>query len=66
MADVDGDATAEILTDAGPGGGPHVRIWKIENGVAREVFGFFAYDPAFPEACLSAADCSTDPSPGRR
>ena len=47
-ADVDGDGVAEILTGAGPGGGPHVRIWKVTGGSVIEVFGFFAYDPFFP------------------
>jgi hypothetical protein len=48
MADVDGDGVAEILTGAGPGGGPHVRIWRVTGHAVAEVFGFFAYDPFFP------------------
>ena len=43
--DVDGDGTPEIVTGAGPGGGPHVKVF---NGVDRsELPGFFAYDKAF-------------------
>src|SRR5262249_1183649 len=45
--DVDGDGHAEIVTAAGPGGGPHVRVWRVVNGSVVEVRGFFAYSPAF-------------------
>ena len=46
--DVTGDGVADIVTGAGPGGGPHVRVWSLGGGSLREVAGFFAYDPAFP------------------
>ncbi|HUR77918.1 MAG TPA: hypothetical protein VMZ22_08215 [Acidimicrobiales bacterium] len=45
MGDLDGDFDDEIITGAGPGGGPHVRVFHsdgTETGV-----GFFAYDPNF-------------------
>ena len=50
VGDVDGDGVAEIITGAGPGGGPHVRFWRYVDGGFVEIFnhGFFAYDPAFP------------------
>jgi hypothetical protein len=44
-ADFDGDGRAEILTGAGPGGGPHVRAFSGANGaILRE---FYAYHPGF-------------------
>jgi large repetitive protein len=58
-ADVDGDGRADIITGAGPGGGPHVRVW---SGVdSHEITGFFAYDPAFPGGVnVAAADIDGD------
>ncbi len=43
--DVTGDSRADIITGAGPGGGPHVRVFDGVTGA--EVTGFFAYAPAF-------------------
>ncbi len=51
--DVNGDGLADIITGAGPGGGPHVRIWSGAN--SSELFGFFAYNPAFPGGVSVAA-----------
>lgn len=46
--DVDGDGRDEIITGAGSGGGPHVKVWKYNNGAITQVGGgFFAYDGAF-------------------
>ena len=53
--DLDGDGVAEVITGAGPGGGPHVRVWRIAGGTATEVFGFFAYSPYFPGGAFVAA-----------
>lgn len=45
--DIDGDGRDEIVTAPGPGGGPHVRVWRDDGTGAREITGFYAYDPAF-------------------
>jgi hypothetical protein len=44
--DVDGDGRADIVTGAGPGGGPHVRVFAGSRPPT-ELASFFAYDPAF-------------------
>ncbi|MDX1535530.1 MAG: peptidoglycan DD-metalloendopeptidase family protein [Candidatus Spechtbacterales bacterium] len=44
-ADVDGDGKDEIITGAGPGGGPHVKIFRGDGTVYSE--GFFAFDAGF-------------------
>ena len=51
--DVDGDGRADIITGAGAGGGPHVRIWSGAD--FHEIGGFFAYHPAFPGGVTVAA-----------
>ncbi len=47
--DVDGDGLRDFVTGAGPGGGPHVRLWRVAGSSVSETVGagFFAYDPAF-------------------
>lgn len=42
--DVDGNGVSEIITGAGEGGGPHVRVFTAAGGLVRE---FFAYDASF-------------------
>lgn len=47
--DVNGDGKDDIITGAGPGGGPHVRIWTLGQDKHSwvELGGYFAYDGAF-------------------
>lgn len=43
--DVNGDGRADVITGAGAGGGPHVKVF---NGVQGNLLrSFFAYDPGF-------------------
>jgi fibronectin-binding autotransporter adhesin len=44
-SDLNNDGMAEIVTAAGAGGGPHVRVWDGASG--SEILGFFAYDGSF-------------------
>jgi FG-GAP repeat protein len=51
--DVNGDGVADIITAAGPGGGPHVKIF---DGVTfAEIGSFFAYAPSFTAGVYVAA-----------
>ena len=43
--DVNGDGRDDVITGAGAGGGPHVRVFSGDDGA--ELAGFFAYDAAF-------------------
>jgi hypothetical protein len=43
--DLNGDGRAELVTGAGPGGGPHVQIWNPLTAASQG--GFFAYAPSF-------------------
>jgi len=49
--DLDGDGTAELVTGAGAGGGPHVRVFKIRltsgGWEPIAILEFFSYDPGF-------------------
>jgi hypothetical protein len=51
--DVNGDHTPDIVTGAGPGGGPHVRVFSGADGA--ELKSFFAYSPAFTGGVYVAA-----------
>ena len=60
--DLDGDGKAEVITGAGPGGGPHVIVWKVQgSSLAPIAGGFFAYGPEFAGGVtVGAADLTGD------
>lgn len=59
-ADLYGDGTDEIITGAGPGGGPHVRIW---NNSGERIAQFFAYSENFRGGIdVAAVDATSDTS----
>jgi hypothetical protein len=48
--DFNGDGYAEVVTGAGAGGGPNVKIFSglsLTGGASVELASYFAYDPAF-------------------
>jgi hypothetical protein len=45
VGDITGDGLPDIVTAAGPGGGPHVKVF--DNATGDEVASFYAYDPGF-------------------
>lgn len=44
---VDGLAGDEIVTGAGPGGGPHIRVLRLAGTAVADVGGFFAFSSTF-------------------
>src|SRR5205085_6107063 len=49
VADLDGDRRNDLITGAGPGGGPHVKVFHdpVVLGNYGDPAGFLAYDTAF-------------------
>jgi hypothetical protein len=43
--DIDGDGIDDVITGAGAGAGPHVKVFSGESG--EEIRSFYAYDPQF-------------------
>jgi uncharacterized repeat protein (TIGR01451 family) len=64
LADVNADGTPDLITGAGPGGGPHVRVFDgaaLASGQLTLLHDFYAYDPAFPGGVFVAgADVNGD------
>jgi hypothetical protein len=55
--DISGDGTPDIIVGAGPGAGPHVRVFDGTTGVQLDGFhgSFFAYHPNFTGGVFVAA-----------
>jgi hypothetical protein len=53
VGDVDGDGVGDVVTGAGPGGGPHVKAFRASDSGL--LAGYFAYDPAMTRGVFVAA-----------
>jgi hypothetical protein len=59
MGDVNGDGIPDLITAAGPGGGPHVKVFSGANGGL--LLSFFAYAPDYTGGVyVAAADLNGD------
>jgi hypothetical protein len=61
IGDVDNDGVNEIITGAGPGGGPHIRVFNANGTPFKDNLGTFAYVQAFSGGVdVAAADVDGD------
>ena len=59
VGDVTGDGVPDVITGAGPGGGPHIKV--INGATQEEVYSFFAFDAGFTGGVyVAAADVNGD------
>jgi hypothetical protein len=57
------DATAEVITGAGSGGGPHVRGFKRQDdGTPDPLIGFFAFEGTFGGGAQVGGNLPHNPS----
>ncbi|MCA9071197.1 MAG: VCBS repeat-containing protein, partial [Planctomycetaceae bacterium] len=57
--DINGDGTPDLITGAGPGGGPHVQVFDGASGAV--VLSFFAFGPGFSGGVnVASADVNQD------
>jgi hypothetical protein len=47
VADLTGSSREDVVTGAGPGGGPHVVLWDLGSGAPVATDSFYAYDAGF-------------------
>ncbi len=60
VADINQDGTAEIITGAGPGGMPHVRIFNAQGAIQNNL-SFYAYQKSFDQGVnVTGADLDHD------
>ncbi len=62
MGDVNGDGTPDIITAAGPGGGPHVRVFDGQTGnqLSGAIGNFFAYGTFTGGVLVASGDVNAD------
>jgi hypothetical protein len=55
MGDVNGDGVPDIITVAGPGGGPNVTVYSGADSFQTRLLNFFAFAPTFGNGIFVAA-----------